>query len=103
LIFLGQIFFFNWTLVVQWQDVISIHKTTRGVAVKVKSPKIQLHEFEVETLADQAKAWDFLLRLHNDSVVGTSTDDGTPSAAEEAPTDTSVKTARRYVLYGCRS
>ena len=69
LVYLGQIFFFQWTLIIQWDNVMSVHKTNRGVAVRVKAPKVQYHEFEVETLAEQEKAWEWLVRLHNETVV----------------------------------
>lgn len=93
LVYLGQIFFFQWTLIIQWDNVMSVHKTNRGVAVRVKAPKVQYHEFEVETLAEQEKAWEWLVRLHNETVVEETSSQNIES--KSAPEDeASIRTSR---------
>jgi hypothetical protein len=67
LVFLGRIFFFEWTVVIKWEDVVHVLKQDNGVRVEVSSPKPTTFDFE--QLFNPDKAWSSLVSLHNDTII----------------------------------
>jgi hypothetical protein len=76
LLFRGGIFFFDWSVVIQWEDVIQVKKSDSSINVIVKEPKRASHSFE--KLFDPDKVWSSLVSLHNDSILGTPRKQATP-------------------------
>jgi hypothetical protein len=68
LCFLGRIFFFEWTVILKWEDVVQVQKSKRGICILARSPKDSTFEFE--QLQNQDRVWSWLVSLHNDSIIG---------------------------------
>lgn len=64
-VWLGRIFFFEWTVVIKWEDVVQVQKRENGVKFLMRSKTT--HEFV--KLFNPEKAWSSLVSLHNDSVI----------------------------------
>lgn len=78
LLFRGRIFFFDWSVVVRWEDVIQVKKIETSVDVLVREPKGASHSFE--KLFDPDKVWSSLVSLHNDNILDTPRKQATPRA-----------------------
>lgn len=69
MLFLGRIFFFEWTVILKWEDIVQVQKSKRGICLLARSPKDSTFEFE--KLQNQDRVWSWLVSLHNDSIIGT--------------------------------
>jgi hypothetical protein len=79
LLFRGRIvLFFEWSVVIRWEDVIQVKKSDSSINVIVKEPKGASHSFE--KLFDPDKVWSSLVSLHNDSILDTPGKQATPRA-----------------------
>lgn len=67
IVWLGRIFFFEWTVIVKWEDVAQVQKQSGGIRVIVRTPKPGIYEFE--KLFNPEKAWANLVSLHNDTIM----------------------------------
>jgi hypothetical protein len=69
LCFLGRIFFFEWTVILKWEDIVQVQKSKKGICLLARSPKDSTFEFE--QLQNVDRVWNWLVSLHNDSIIGT--------------------------------
>ena len=66
---MGRIFFFEWQVVLNWEDVVKVQKVMdRGIAIVVRAPKTTSYEFD--KLQHRDRVWTWLVSLHNDSIIG---------------------------------
>jgi hypothetical protein len=68
-VWLGRIFFFEWTVVIKWEDVIQVRKHDDGVRIEVSTPKPATYDFQ--QLFNLDKVWSSLVSLHNDTILDT--------------------------------
>jgi len=74
IIFLGRIFFFEWTVVIKWEEVTNVQRTGGGIRIQVQQPSKQSSSLEdswydFEQVNNTEKAWASLVSLHNDSIL----------------------------------
>jgi hypothetical protein len=67
IVFLGRIFFFEWTVVIKWEDVVHVTKHEDGIRVEVRAPKRGIYDFE--QVFNPEKVWSTLVSLHNDTII----------------------------------
>jgi len=71
-VWLGRIFFFEWTVIIKWEDVIQVQKQEDGVRFHMCSNNGNLSSttyYNFTKLFHPEKAWSRLVSLHNDSVI----------------------------------
>lgn len=68
MVWLGRIFFFEWTVAVKWEDVTQVQKLSDGVRFLARNPKSASYDFE--KLFNAEKVWANLVSLHNDTIIG---------------------------------
>jgi hypothetical protein len=74
---LGRIFFFEWTVVIKWEDVVHVKKQGDGIQFEVSgAPNPGTYDFE--HLFNPDKAWSALVSLHNDTILDTPRPKPTP-------------------------
>jgi hypothetical protein len=74
---LGRIFFFEWTVVIKWENVVHVKKQDDGIQFEVKEgPNPGTYDFE--KLFNPDKAWSALVSLHNDTILDTPRPKPTP-------------------------
>lgn len=76
LVFQGRIFFFEWTVVIKWEDVVRVLKQETGVRIEVSSPNKATYDFE--QMFNPDKVYSSLVSLHNDTIIGAPSSKRTP-------------------------
>lgn len=78
IVFQGKMFFLDWTVIVRWEDVISVKKRHTGVRFEVGGANPNIYDFD--GLFNPERAWSHLVSLHNDTIIDS------PHRIHEEPT-----------------
>jgi hypothetical protein len=70
LCFLGRILFFEWTVVVKWEDVVHVQKSGKGIRIVARHPKEGTF-YDFSQLHSPDRVWASLASLHNDAILDT--------------------------------
>lgn len=65
MVWLGRVFFFEWTVVIKWEDVIQVQKQNDGVRFTIRTKAV----YDFVKLFHAERAWATLVSLHNDTVI----------------------------------
>ena len=77
LVFFGRIFFFEWTVVIKWEDVVHVKRRNEGIRIEVRAPKPTFYDFE--QVFNPEKVWSSLVSLHNDTIIDAPRKPGAPT------------------------
>ncbi len=65
LVWLGRIFFFEWTVILKWEDIVQVQKRNDGLRLIVQSKAV----YDFVNLFNAERAWASLVSLHNDTII----------------------------------
>ena len=69
-VFVGQMFFFEWTVVLRWENVVHVQKKKDGVAIKHQTTGKPETTYVFEQFGLHLdRAWSTLVSFHNDSML----------------------------------
>lgn len=75
IVFVGRIFFFDWSIVIRWENVRQIRKQS-SECVRVLASDIEVYDFE--KLFDSDRVYSSLMSLHNETIIDTPRKSPTP-------------------------